>query len=1076
VPLARTAVLAAVLALALAAPAAAAPFQLTPTGSDPDVAVDASGTAHVAWNQPSAEGSDVTVYCQLPRGATTCARFQNLIPAGEKLFDSAGPQVVLAPDGRIVVVTGRCCSQVWRFVSADGGQTFDSRLVGDLTGTFDWRAAFGPGERVSLVNSGTYQAPPLDGSTNAKAELLPGSIHGTGLTLLDSNTPLVVASLTGERDQLGWRRYGGTGDPNDAGNWSAAQPLGAGTDPHLVTGPRGTFLVYEAGTENNAAYVIRRWNGSGFDPPAATVVPAGGPQRMPAFHQDPTGTFHAVWGSNDTMPQRLLYSSSSDGTTWSEPREISPYREAGYFHNDIAASGPDDGLAVNDVNQDSGTVEAAPLSAQTAEPERPDDPSCRTRAEFRPVKVVLPEGCFKQVGGRLETSDEVKVNGLLVEPRAGATVVIDQAKRRIHSRGVTTVRAGLIPVQVGVLDWSIKDADRSRVDTFDLGDAGGKVFGFPLTATGEVDFDSGTTTIAAHVGLPKFLGGVTGDITLRTDNDNGLRLDGLVIKVPSALIGPVQVKNLVLTYLAAGSVWQGSATLLLPPSPPGPRLDAAIGFREGGFDYGRGEYTFTSPGLALGAGVFLNKIRFAVNLQPAPARISGGVTLSAGPEVAGQKALGIEGDIVYTFPNPPAPAVLRADGTATLSSIPFLKAYAEYRSSGFFAFGAELDYFFVKDTVGINAKVDGWFTSSQFNIEGKGTVCVGFCFDAEAVLSSEGLAACGRVKVWETDVALGFGYKWGGGLSIMLLSCDVGPFRAVESAQAGGESRFTLESGLPVATVAFRGETAPPKVVLEGPGGERVETPPEADGKVLDKRFLLFQNPDDRTTYVAINRPSAGVWKASVAGGAAVTPRLDMRAAQSSPIADVQVARGLPQPSVKARVSGSGHSRRLTYSVKAIPGQRVHFEEAAAAGGRRIGTAKGSKGTLRFSPADGPKGRRRIVALVESNGIPRENIDVATYTAPAPPRPAKPTGAKLRRKGSRVTVTWRPAARSARYLVRATLSDGRRLLLFATSKKRSVRFSGLPSGIRGTITVAGLKPDGTSGPAAKLKLAPRRRR
>ena len=974
------------------------------------------------------------------------------------------------------MLTGRCCGQVWRFVSSDGGQSFDSRLVGDLTDTLDWHTAFGPGERISIAARGTYQAVPLDGSTTAKAELLPGSFHGTGLTMLDGTTPLVVASATGDRDQLAWRRYGGSGDPNSASSWTPPQPIGPGTDPHLTTGPDGTFLFYEAGTESNAAYVVRRWNGAGFDAPAATVIEPGGSQRAPDFHQDPTGTFHAVWGSNDTMPQRLLYSSSPDGTSWSEPREIAPYRESGYFNNEIAAAGPDDGLAVNDENENAGNVEAAPLAAQAPPEERPDDPSCRTRTEFRPVEVVLPEGCFRQVGGRLETSDDVKVNGLLIEPRAGATVVIDQAKRRIFSRGATTARAGLIPVQVGVLDWAIRDEAKSRVDTFDLGDAGGKLFGFPLTGSGEVDFDSGSTTIAAHVGLPKFLGGVTGDITLRTDNQRGLRLDGLVIKVPSALIGPVQVKDLVLTYLAAGSVWQGSATLLLPPSPPGPRLDAAIGFREGGFDYGRGEYTFTSPGVALGAGVFLNKIRFAVNVQPPPTRIAGGVTLSAGPEVAGQKALGIEGDLVYTFPNPPNPAILRADGTATLSSIPFLEAYAEYRSSGFFAFGAKLDYFWVKDTVGIRAGVDGWFTASAFNIDGKGTVCVGFCFDAEAVLSSEGIAACGRVTVWDTDVELGFGYKWGGALSIMLLSCDVGDYRAVASAQADGPREFTLEPGLPVATVAFRGETGPPKVVLEGPGGERVETPPEADGKVLNDRFLLFQNPDDRTTYVAINRPSAGRWRASVAGGMPAAARLDVGAAQSSPIADVQVARGLAKPSVKARVSGSGHSRRLTWSVKSIPGQVVHFEEVAAGGGRRIVTATGRRGTVRFSPADGPRGKRRIVALVESYGKPRANVDVASYTAPAPARPAQPRGVKLSRKGSRVTVTWRPATRAARYLVRATLSDGRRLLLFATGKKRSVRISGVPSATRGTIRVAGLRPDGSEGRAASVRLKPPRKR
>jgi hypothetical protein len=154
----------------------------------------------------------------------------------------------------------------------------------------------------------------------------------------------------------------------------------------------------------------------------------------------------------------------------------------------------------------------------------------------------------------------------------------------------------------------------------------------------------------------------------------------------------------------------------------------------------------------------------------------------------------------------------------------------------------------------------------------------------------------------------------------------------------------------------------------------------------------------------------------------------------------------------------------------------VHFEEIGTGVGRRLGTAKGSRGTLRFSPGDGPRGKRRIVALVEQSGNPRENIDVASYTAPAPARPARPAGLKATRKGSRVTVTWRPARRAARYLVRAKLSDGRNLLFFATSKRRSVRISGIASGTTARITVAGLKPDGTAGPAGTVKLAKKRKR
>src|SRR4051794_10089584 len=43
------------------------------TGEHPNVLVDQIGTAHVVWNQSTAQGApDVLHYCRIPRGATRC--------------------------------------------------------------------------------------------------------------------------------------------------------------------------------------------------------------------------------------------------------------------------------------------------------------------------------------------------------------------------------------------------------------------------------------------------------------------------------------------------------------------------------------------------------------------------------------------------------------------------------------------------------------------------------------------------------------------------------------------------------------------------------------------------------------------------------------------------------------------------------------------------------------------------------------------------------------------------------------------------------------------------------------------
>ena len=72
--------------------------------------------------------------------------------------------------------------------------------------------------------------------------------------------------------------------------------------------------------------------------------------------------------------------------------------------------------------------------------------------------------------------------------------------------------------------------------------------------------------------------------------------------------------------------------------------------------------------------------------------------------------------------------------------------------------------------------------------------------------------------------------------------------------------------------------------------------------------------PHEKTTYVVVNDPRAGGWKVE---------SLERR----KPLTRVAFARGLPKPKVKAKLRKRGKRMVLTYTLSAIPGQKVTFNE-----------------------------------------------------------------------------------------------------------------------------------------------------
>jgi hypothetical protein len=299
----------------LALPSAAGAFAIGP-GTQPGVAVDAAGTAYIAWHGPGNPSS--LEFCRLPRGATVCESRHAIATPG----DTISRAFVVVSGTRVVVVQHRyggdvpSFSRVYAFTSTDRGDSFGpGQVVGDVP--FN-EAVPGPGDTLSGVTNadqigGAFQNVPLDGSAaspDTYAHLWGGDHPYNGTVgLLDASTPLVVYQDGSGGTQF--RRYTGTGSVNDAANWTAPVDIGVMASPKLAGGPAGLFLL---GTTTAYPYTAfaRKWNGTTFGPPFTVATGIEAPLH---FFQDAAGRLHAAL-SRGRGPIELVHAVSDDGEVW----------------------------------------------------------------------------------------------------------------------------------------------------------------------------------------------------------------------------------------------------------------------------------------------------------------------------------------------------------------------------------------------------------------------------------------------------------------------------------------------------------------------------------------------------------------------------------------------------------------------------------------------------------------------------------------------------------------------------------------------------------------------------------------
>lgn len=776
-----------------------------------------------------------------------------------------------------------------------------------------------------------------------------------------------------------------------------------------------TFDVrYHPDGEAAGVTTTRTWTVDTRAPVAAfDRVPAGDGNPAEAtieFHGDEPATFlcslDSAPPSGCTSPVRLVGLSDGAHTFAVLPRDL-----AGNEGTTITA-----GWSV--AGQSLGAPAAAPKTLPVAE----CGPGASAKAEAGPFVLVArsaASACFVERtvnGHRTQVSPgPVTWNGLLIRPAAGATIGL----HREAGQGVVTI-SGASVLDLGAAGtWNLPRGLRfasslagSATKAFKLldevqGDVDATAFdlgGLPLAVSPSFemsDAGGGQTTIGLKLALPtKVLAthdvfgigaadktqGLSAEFSAKASNAQGFTFAGKAGLDEAWLLGLLKLEDVELGFDSAGPSFEGAAAISFgAPVKAGKakqlKLELALG--PGGFFGLLRKASVSASNINAPIGTtpfFFQQIGAKGEAAGGGVKLAGDVGISGGPAIPllGE-ALGLKGTLTLELPDTGAWSI-EGKGEAEIAEVPVAESSLKYVNGEKVELAGKLDLSIAG--TGLLAGIrDSWFTTTDFNVEGTGTLALfGTEENAEAVLSKSGYAVC----IGDGDSRVGFGKRWGQSASVMGDACDLGPFRsAASAAQATGATAITVPAGRRIFAIEASAAGGPPKVTLTGPSG----------GAVASR---ALEDPARGSTTFVLRRPAAGTYRLAPVAGPGAAQSISVRTAQSR-----------PPVKVRARVGGRGATRTLAWSLDPLPGQRVTFVERGPAGAKAIVTTGRRSGSVRFVPnrAAG-SARRTIEARVTQNALPRRNVTVARYRFATSLQRVR----GLRRAGARLTWKSQPAA------------------------------------------------------------------
>jgi hypothetical protein len=1027
---------------------------------------------------------------------------------GNELFvvDRRFPDAFKTPDG------GMSDSNVFEWSSDNGGATLTgpgeigNNQAGGGAVAFGDPSAPSIGTISRTQTEGTFFQASQEGQyTTAKAQLGTPAQAYDGELAVDpgAGTSRPVAVFADTSGNVFVREFSGQGSPNDAANWSQASF--GGYDPQIVGGPAGVFVLYSDSGVSGGRLLLQRITGG---QPSGAAVTLGRAVSDPAISEDVTGRISLAYTDGHGVEVR----SSADGVDFSTPELTATIPSGASIGHLVTAATGDGGGFVSFVRDATGaegigTIVASAFGSQrqTGAPgfgtlpggglgsaigDQLATSTCQS-AKFGEVDAEITAGCYghdPQNPNLDVTLGEVDLNGLRIIPDPGVRIGIDPRLHTIDTTGPVRVvlsASGIPDITLfhGELHAKLPTAGVGD-DLFDLKELSAPIIaGFPIDGDVDVKLAHGGVDIPISLKLPDYFGGVTGSAVLHATTSGGLQLSSLSFTIGDANLGALELKDLSVSYTMQGEVWKGAATLWVPAGGDALRASLAVEFDHGDFKSGSADLGLSYPGIPLDAvdtppELYLTHAGLGLGLNPFS--LSGTVGLGVTPlppippETGGPRdfAFSLDGTLSVSFGSP---VTITATATGFLYTVQLGQATLVYKlpDSVSLTGSAKLDLGILSLDGQIGAIIDpqhhlyGGKIQTDVTIHTPSPIPDIKLSGVAVAFNNKGFGVYNPYPPFIGTIT----YNWGDALPSVVPGANVtsrytagipgaaatARFPGEGLAHAAAAASFTVPSGAPSASIIVHGTGGAPAITLTSPSGQQI-TPATQFGNGVST-MAIFDTPAQQTN-VGILHPAAGRWSVSAAAG-------------SAPISSVDYAIGETPPKLSASVAGSGFARSVRYRARIPANTTVAVQEQTGSLLHVIGTLRNGSGTIRFRPASGPAGVRKLVAQISNNGLPIQNQTLSSFSVPAPPKPGKASHLSVRASGRSFTYSYRPPSGAAHVIVRIVATDGRHLqrLVAPSSRGGSIPVIGFKDGVK--VTVLGVRADGVSGPA--LSASVRRR-